>query len=629
LQNFVKKALCLTGAGTPISSLLVFMDNKDNYIELVKKAQLGDEKCMNRLAELARERLRVYVHRLVLTDELTQDILQESMLEMFRFIGKLERVDRFWPWLFRIAANKVNRYYKREQRRRTVSFSETGYEGGHTDGQKEVADIVSRELKQSVLTAMHKLKPKQRNILVLRCYEGLKYSEIAEVIGCSETGAQMRFLRAKKTLAKQLSRCGFGRGSLLMALVLFGKMTAPSEAAAANITVTAAVLKVGSAASVAAIAFNKATIVSLTAVGTLAVGTMVATSGTGKPLATSEEKLLRSSYVTDQAVQVSMGNSECWYYYPPNANGAVMMRFKSDTDGRRSYCQWLQNDQANYYKHKSTMYINNYRMWASDLTVRRLPTDSPQLRDFLSRIDGKTESLEYVPSDGSGLLVVVKQDADGNNSQITHLYDASNEEYFRYSWLAGTKTIDNRDIMHQRGWTYFRITGQVDTEQVQGMGRIPFVYAASKRYYPWLRLKLGNKEIIDGGNGTLFRGLGRPWVGLHTIDTVRRDAAEQKIAFETKLLSGGNKAEVLLSIESGQLIYTIDMETDVIDKISFLSGDGQILGELVFSYVQDIDSVADEFKPPRRKGFREPQRKDPGMLWLVRLAKGKLMRNSD
>ena len=53
------------------------MNTKDSYIELVKQAQLGDENCMNRLAKLARERLRTNVYRLVLVDDITQDIVQK------------------------------------------------------------------------------------------------------------------------------------------------------------------------------------------------------------------------------------------------------------------------------------------------------------------------------------------------------------------------------------------------------------------------------------------------------------------------------------------------------------------------------------------------------------------------
>ena len=287
------------------------MDTTDSYIELVKQAQLGDEKCMNRLAKLARERLRVYVHRLVLADDLTQDILQETILEMFRSVGKLERVDRFWPWLFRIAGNKVNRHYKQERHRRTVSLSEIGYKGEHNDRQEDVAAMISKELRQSVITAMRKLKPQQQNVLFLRCYEELKYSEIAEAIGCSKIGAQMRFLRAKKALSKQLSRCGLGKGSLLTALVLFGKMTAPSKAAAASISVTSATVKVGVAATVAGLTASKTAVVSLVTAGVLTGGTMIATSRVDKTATALDQNLAISSYITTGPKQSSKGNEKC------------------------------------------------------------------------------------------------------------------------------------------------------------------------------------------------------------------------------------------------------------------------------------------------------------------------------
>jgi DNA-directed RNA polymerase specialized sigma24 family protein len=37
-----------------------------------------------------------------------------------------------------------------------------------------------------VLEAMNQLKPRQRHILVLRCYEQMKYSQIAREMGCTE-----------------------------------------------------------------------------------------------------------------------------------------------------------------------------------------------------------------------------------------------------------------------------------------------------------------------------------------------------------------------------------------------------------------------------------------------------------
>ncbi|MHC4687858.1 MAG: RNA polymerase sigma factor, partial [Planctomycetota bacterium] len=447
------------------------MVKKDKYIELVKQAQLGDKDALERLAEVARERLRVHVYRLVLADDATQDIVQECMIEMFKILDKLKRTDRFWSWLYGIAHNKILHYRRTEWRQKTMSVTDGRCRDVQKDKQEVLENLIGQELKQLVSAAMAGLNIRQREVLAMRCYNEMSYSEIAESMGCSEVGAQMRFFRAKKALQKQLSRRGLGKGSLLMALILFGKMTAPSKAAAAQITVTAAATKVGVTASVAAIATSKTAILSLTA-GALTVGTMVATSGTDKPLVAPKERLPGSSYATVQTVRAGKRNADCWYYYPPNGNGTVMMRFKSDAGGRQSYCQWLQNDQANYYKHKNTIYIRNCRAWADDLSVQRLPTDSPELTDFLSQVEGKTEPLEYVLYNGGGLLVMAKEDEDAGFSQTICRHDVSGEEHFRYNWLGRAKVIDNRDLMHSRGWTYFTINGEIDGQKVSGAGRV-------------------------------------------------------------------------------------------------------------------------------------------------------------
>ncbi|MHC4640870.1 MAG: RNA polymerase sigma factor [Planctomycetota bacterium] len=590
------------------------MSDEDTYIELVKRAQLGDEESLNRLAELARERLYAYVYRLTLTHELTQDILQESMLEMFKFLDKLEKAEGFWSWLRRIAANKVRNHYGRKQNRTTVSLSEIEDKSLQKDSQEGVADLIRQELKQTILGAMQQLKPRHRYILVLRCYEQMKYSEIGEEMGCSEFGARRLFFRAKKSLAKQLARRGLGKGSLMVALVLFGKMTATSEALAANVTVTAATVKVGALASLAAMATSKTAVISLTTGAIIAAGTVAIVPGTN--MNDAEQMSKSNSYSSvPSPLEVNKGIEEHWYYYPPGTNGVVMMRVRSTNDDRESYCQWLQNDQANYYRRNNTIYVENYRMWANDLAVRRLPTDTPQLTEFLSQVEGKSDKMKYIPSYNNGLLVVVNQGENNNHSQLTLHYDVSDEEYFRYKWPAGARIVDKRDAMHKRGWTYFKITGQIDGKEIQGRGRIPFVYAVSVEHWPWVELKVGGKIVSQAG----FCGLGRPWMGLHTIDMIRRDAAQKRIWFETKYNKRSGKAQVVLKPEDGHIVYTIDMKKDVIESIEFSGDTG---GQLQFDYIQEIDGIGSEFPEPSRKAnIRE---RSEGMLWLLRLVEGQL-----
>ena len=592
------------------------MDDNTDYIELVEKAQLGDKESLNRLADAAKVRLYQYVQRLTLQEDLTEDIVQETITEMFKVFEKLKKTESFWPWLHGIAFNKVRSHYGRQWRHKTVSLSDPAAQLAAADSGGGLADMVTAELKQIVFQSMRRLQPRHRAVLTMRCYDGLKYSEIAKLMDSSEFAVQALFYRAKKALSKELGHRGLGKGWLVPALLLFGKLTASSEAAAANVSVTAATIKVGAAATVAVLATSKIAVVSLATAGVIAAGSVAVVPQVDKidvgPRKCKAESFLNSA----QPRQASKTEGQCWYYYPPNGNGAVLMQFKSGTDGKQSYCQWLQNDQANYYRHKNTIYIRNYRMWSDDLTVQRLPTDSRQLRDFLSRVEGRSVEMKYVSGSTNSLLVIAKQNENGEYSQITHRYDVSDEEYFRYNWPAGTRTIDNRDAMHCRGWTYFTVEGEVNGREIWGTGRLPFVYAESGRHRPWLRLKVGGKLVVDSGDGRLFKGLSRPWMGLHTIDTVRRDAAESRVWFETELLGGG-KAEVTLTHNQTRLVYTIDMEADVINKITFSASDGSE-GELRFSYLQEIDNLGSEFVAPRQKSYRRPQ-ETRGMLWLLEL----------
>lgn len=617
------------------------MINYEEHAELVKKAQLGDKECLDRLAEVMRVHLREYIFRLTLQEDLTQDIVQESILEMFRVFDKLKRIDRFWSWLNGIAFNKVRSHYGRQWRHKTVSLSDIGCDIATDDCSNALADMVNRELKQIVLKSMQELAPRHRTILAMRCYQEMPYSEIAKLMRCTEFGAQALFYRAKKALAKKLSHHGLGKGYLLPALVLFGKVTATTEAAAATISISAATVKIGAAASLAAILTSKTAVISLVTAGVIAGGTVVTTHGIGKSGEGLEKSTAQTSLNTPWQTEAGNGTEQCWYFFPEGAGKPVMMRLlKSRESSGHSYFQYLQNQHANYYYDKGTIYINNFRMYCSDMSVRRLPTDDVYLSQFISRVEEKQAEIEYVSTKitRKGLLVISKRSGDHGDRiwKVDRRFNVLQEEYFQFDWPQSTTVIDNRDAMHKRGWTYFRISGRVNGKEVSGIGRIPFVYETSKRFSPWLRLQFGDgSKILDNGaeacvfdgsskevaryeGGSFFKGLGRPWIGLHTVDTVRRDAAEEHVWFETKHIPGDNKAEVVLTQEQVRLVYTIDMEADVIEKITLSVINGGE-GELRFSYLQDIENVDNEFTRPSVRSYRRLQQDPPGMLWLVNL----------
>lgn len=609
-------------------------------IELIRRAQQGDRQSLEQLAGQVRERLRTYIYRLTQRDDLAQEIVQETLLEMCKVLGKLNNNDRFWPWLYGIAVNKLRRHYRTEKTQRKLAVSSAKRKGRLQDRQDGLENLVSEELKQIVSGAMKKLRTRHKAVLIMRCYDGMTHSEIAESLGCSEFSTRMLFLRAKKALQKELSRNGFGRGSLLAALVLFGKMTAPSKAAAAQVTVSASTVKVGLLTGIVGLATTKTAIVTFTAAGVITAGTVVTTSAPWKNADVSQAQAA-STQVISQFDQNSKAPEEYLYYFPQGTSQFMMLRAASGIVGDNSYKLILQNDYANYTFNNNNVYKNNYRTWLSDLSVMRFPTDAPDLTDFICQVEGKANLMKHVPAAGKGILVISERNKDDSRPWAMRHANALDEGYFLADWPINAKEVDNRDVMHKRGWTYFKIFGQVNGKEISGLGRMPFVYAHCAHHSPWLKLQVGFVTIVDTKDGayvndlsnekitkyhagSFFKGLAKPWLGLHTIDIVRRDAAAQRVRFETRHTPGSKFAQVELICDDTRIIYKIDMETDVIDEITFSTDEGD-KGNLKFSYIQEVNEVIHgEFVYPDSSKGQGASQSGPGLLWLLQLVEGSL-----
>lgn len=613
------------------------MDQQKYQLELIDRARRGDRQSLEELAALAHERLRTYVYRMTQEDNLAQEIVQETLFEMCKALGKLKSNDRFWPWLHGIATNKLRRFYRTERTQRNLAVASIKQRESMTDREDGLENLVSEELKGIVSAAIKRLRMRHKAVLIMRCYDGMSHSEIAESLGCSEFSTRMLFLRAKRALQRELSRNGFGKGSLLTALVLFGKMTAPNEAAAAKISVTTAATKVGLLAEVAVLATTKTALVSVAAAGAITAGTIVA-----PPILPRHDALPLGpgAPVVAQFGIHSDANERLLYHLPEGPGGPVMLRAQSGPAGGEPARLILQDANGNYDYHDGVVNINNHRLWAADLSVPTLPTDNPETIKFLRKVVPGTGAFEHdTRARGKGLVAAASRN-QGQTSQpwaFRH-YNVQQEDYFQADWPTTARLSDNRDEMHKRGWTYFRIRGRINGRDVFGAGRLPFVAATSRENSPWLKLRVGSLTIVDTYSqagileassaepiayrgGSFFKGLARPWMGFHTIDTVRRDAAEKRIWFETRYLPDDRFAEVEMDCDGVKVTYTIDLETDVVDEITFTTDQGEA-GNLKFEYLESIEGAGLEFSRPVTPRSRTAPEANPGLLWLVQLVEG-------
>ena len=135
--------------------------------------------------------------------ELTAELFAQVALSLKRF--RDEAGGSAAPWLYGIAKNLVRRYHERgridEAARRRLGMPIRSYE---LDFEAIEDRLAAGELRGELEAAFESLPREQREALELRVVGELPYQEVAVELGCSETAARLRVMRALGKLARLL-----------------------------------------------------------------------------------------------------------------------------------------------------------------------------------------------------------------------------------------------------------------------------------------------------------------------------------------------------------------------------------------------------------------------------------------
>jgi RNA polymerase sigma-70 factor, ECF subfamily len=170
-------------------------ERQDDDGRLVARFLQGEESAFDEL--VLRHRLRVYrlAYRLLGNHSEADDVSQEAFLRAYRGLPGFRGEATFRTWITRIVLNLAQR--ARHARLATVSIEESAVQGGHAAAQDAV-------LKHEVRSAVSGLPPRQRQVLVLKVYEGMKFVEIAQAADMSVGTAKATFFQAVRNLRARL-----------------------------------------------------------------------------------------------------------------------------------------------------------------------------------------------------------------------------------------------------------------------------------------------------------------------------------------------------------------------------------------------------------------------------------------
>jgi RNA polymerase sigma-70 factor (ECF subfamily) len=182
--------------------------------ELVSRAAREDVDAFNALVRRWEKPLYNFALRLTGHREDALDLTQESFLKAYRQLRQLQSRDKFSHWLFKIALNLFYTSKRGSQESQTVSLEEEIGDGlhlgdvlpnkdmSHPDGFDR--SILEQERARHVRRAISGLGADQRAAIILKIYHGMKFEEIAKIVGSPASTVKSRVYAAMETLQESL-----------------------------------------------------------------------------------------------------------------------------------------------------------------------------------------------------------------------------------------------------------------------------------------------------------------------------------------------------------------------------------------------------------------------------------------
>jgi RNA polymerase sigma-70 factor (ECF subfamily) len=150
-----------------------------------------------------------YIYRMGCKDaSAAQDLLQEIFVKTFVHLNDYDHSLQFSSWIYRIAHNETVSYFRKERSRPSVLtraedfflFENIADEAGLIDQKSQRHSVME------IQSAVSRLEPRYRDIIVLKFFEEKSYEEISDILQIPQGTVATLINRAKKKIKSYLEK---------------------------------------------------------------------------------------------------------------------------------------------------------------------------------------------------------------------------------------------------------------------------------------------------------------------------------------------------------------------------------------------------------------------------------------
>jgi RNA polymerase sigma-70 factor (ECF subfamily) len=176
---------------------------------LMLKVSEGDTPSFGLLLERHRVSVVNHLHRLVRNHAIAEELAQDVFIRVYRSRSKYRPDAKFTTWLFRITMNIALNWRRDTRREAGFVRLDREFHGSRalqlSDQDPRADDLLIRAQRAGeIRAAIETLPPKQLAAVLMHKYEGMDYTQIAGVLGCSIPALKSLLFRAYETLRHRL-----------------------------------------------------------------------------------------------------------------------------------------------------------------------------------------------------------------------------------------------------------------------------------------------------------------------------------------------------------------------------------------------------------------------------------------
>lgn len=167
---------------------------------LVELAKYGDKEAFTELIySIRHDMYKIARLRLSCMDDI-EDAIQETMLEAFKSIKSLKKIENFKCWILKILINRCNKIYKK-RKRYNISFEDLDFEKYLISNQ-----IENYEHEIEFYQMLKVLNYDERLVILLFYKEDYSISVISKILNVNENTIKTRLRRAKEKIKVSYER---------------------------------------------------------------------------------------------------------------------------------------------------------------------------------------------------------------------------------------------------------------------------------------------------------------------------------------------------------------------------------------------------------------------------------------